>query len=324
MKRRHVLLRPDLVEHPQHRLVGAAVERAVERRDPGRDGGERVDVRRPDPADGARRAVLLVVGVEDEQDLERPLQDGVRLVPPADLERHVDEVADVVQVVARQDVREAVRVPEDVGGDGRQLRHQANALEVAPVRIVDVLGVRVEGRQGADRSEQHPHRVRVVPEALEELLDVRVDVRVVPDVLLPPVQLLGVRQLAFEQEECRLEERRLLRELLDRVPPVAQDPRVAVDVRDRAAAGRRVEVRRVVGHQPGVVVLGADLLEVRRPDRAVGDGQRVLVPGAVVGDRQRVLRHRSSPFLESTAGSFQIEASPRRAPSVQRRDARSE
>ena len=181
-----------------------------------------------------------------------------------------------------------------------QLRHQPDALEVAPVRIVDVLRVRIEGRQGTDRSEQHPHRVRVVPEALEELLDVRVDVRVVADVLLPPVELLGVRELAFEQEECRLEERRLLRELLDRIPPVAQDPRVAVDVRDRAAAGRRVEVRRVVGHQTGVVVLGADLLEVGRPDRPVGDGQRVLVPGAVVGDRQRVLRHRSSPFLEST------------------------
>ena len=42
----------------------------------------------------------------------------------------------------------------------------------------------------------------------------------------------------------------MLAELLDRIPAVLEDPRLAVDVRDRAATRRGVHVRRVVGHQP--------------------------------------------------------------------------
>ena len=80
---------------------------------------------RTDAAHGARRAVLLVVGVEDEEDLERPLQHGVRLVSSADLERHVHEVADVVQVVPRQHVRQAARVAEGERRDRRHLRDRA-------------------------------------------------------------------------------------------------------------------------------------------------------------------------------------------------------
>src|SRR5688500_20049264 len=41
-----------------------------------------------------------------EQDLERALQHQVRLVLAADAERHVDVVADVVEVVARELVRD--------------------------------------------------------------------------------------------------------------------------------------------------------------------------------------------------------------------------
>ena len=189
MKAGHVLDVADLVEHAQDGLVGAAVQRAVERRDAGRDGRERVDVRRADAANGARRAVLLVVGVQDQQDLERALQHRVRLVAAADLERHVDEVADVVEVVAREDVRQPARVAEDERGDRRELRHQPHALQVAVLGVGDLLRVRVERRERADRAEQHPHRVRVVAEALEELRHVRVHVGVEADVVLPALEL---------------------------------------------------------------------------------------------------------------------------------------
>jgi hypothetical protein len=61
---------------PQHRLVGAAVQRAVERGDAGGDRRVRVDLRGAHRPDRVRRAVLLVVGVEDEEDVERPLERG--------------------------------------------------------------------------------------------------------------------------------------------------------------------------------------------------------------------------------------------------------
>ena len=64
-------------------------------------------MRGADGPDRAGGAVLLVVGVQDEQDLEGALQHRVRLVLAPDAEGHVDEVADVVQVVPRELEREA-------------------------------------------------------------------------------------------------------------------------------------------------------------------------------------------------------------------------
>ena len=46
----------------------------------------------------------------------------------------------------------------------------------------------------------------------------------------------------------------MLAQLLDRDAAVPQLALVAVDPGDRAAAGGRVEERRVVGHQPEVVL----------------------------------------------------------------------
>src|SRR5205823_4434450 len=81
----------------------------------------------------------------------------------------VDEVPDVVELVSRQDVRQAARVAADVGGDRRQLRDQPDPLQVAVFGIGDVLRVGIEGRERPDGTEQHSHRVRVVAEALEAL-----------------------------------------------------------------------------------------------------------------------------------------------------------
>ena len=171
-------------------------------------------------------------------------------------------------------------MPEDVRGDRRELRHQADALEVAVLGIGDVLRVRVERRECAHRAEQHPHRVRVVPESLEKLRHVRVHVRVRAHVVLPPVELLGGRQLPLEQEIRRLEEARLLGELLDRVAAVAEDACVAVDVGDRAATRGRIQ-------EGGVEREQAELREIGGTDRAVLDRERVLAAGPVVDDGQR-------------------------------------
>ena len=190
---------------------------------------------------------------------------------------------------------------EDVGGDRRQLRDQPHALEIAVGRVGDVLRVRVEGREGADRAEQHPHRVRVVAEALQELVDVRVHVGVHPDVVRPLRELALGRELALEQEVGRLQEPGLLGDLLDRIAAVAEDAGVAVDVGDRAAARCRVQERRVVRHEP-LAVGARDLAQVGRADGAVHDRQRVLRAGAVVDDGEsvsaqvRCLLGRDSPY----------------------------
>src|SRR5204862_1462504 len=58
-----------------------------------------------------------------------------------------------------------------------------------------------------------------------------------------------------DEQVRRLEERRhvSLDELLDRDPPVAQDPLFAVDEGDLGLAGPGVRVAVVEGHEPGLV-----------------------------------------------------------------------
>ena len=178
-----VVDRLDPAQHPQHRLVGAAVQRAVEGGDAGGDRRVGVDVGGADRAHRVGRAVLLVVGVEDEEDVERPGEPRVGLVLDlGHLEQHREEVLGVGEVVVRIDVGQAHVVPVGERGERRHLGDQPDRRHVALLGVVDVLRVGVEGREGADRGEQHAHRVGVVAEALDELLDVLVDEGVVGDV----------------------------------------------------------------------------------------------------------------------------------------------
>ena len=104
---------PMRLQHPQHGLVGATVQRAVEGADAGRDGGVGVDLRGADRADRVGRAVLLVVGVQDEEHVERLDQARVGLeLLLAHLEEHREEVGGVAEVVVGVDVRLALRVAE--------------------------------------------------------------------------------------------------------------------------------------------------------------------------------------------------------------------
>ena len=61
----------DLLQHLDDGLVGATVERAPQGVHAGGDRGEQVGLARSDEANGRRRAVLTVVGVEDQQHVER-------------------------------------------------------------------------------------------------------------------------------------------------------------------------------------------------------------------------------------------------------------
>ena len=224
----------DPAQHPQHGLVGAAVERAVEgarrrRRPPSR--GRPAGAHR---ADRVGRAVLLVVGVQDEEHVERLDQARVGLeLLLAHLEEHREEVGGVAQVVVGVDERLALRVAERPGAQGRHLGDHPHDLHVAVVGVADVAGVGVERRQRADGGHQHAHRVRVVAESVHESLDVLVHERVVGDLVHPGVVLLLGGELALDQEIGHLEEVGLLRELLDRVAAVLEDALVAVDVGDR-------------------------------------------------------------------------------------------
>ncbi len=75
--------------------------------------------------------------------------------------------------------------------------------------------------------------MRVPREAGEERLEVLVQQRVLADLRIEVLELLGRRELAVDEQVRGLQERRVLGELLDGIAAVAQDTSVPVDERDR-------------------------------------------------------------------------------------------
>ena len=255
-----------------------------------------------------------MVGVQDEQHVEGLDQALVGLeLLLAHLEEHREEVGRVAQVVVGVDERLALRVPERPGAEGRHLGDHADDLHVPVVGVGDVARVRVERRQRADRGHQHAHRVGVVAEALHEGLHVLVHERVVGDLVHPRVHLRLGGERAVDEEVGDLEEAGLLRQLLDGVAAVLEDPLVAVDVGDRAATGRRVDEAGVVGGQAGQVVAHLDLAEVLGGDGPVGDRDLVVLAGAVVADGQGVFAGSFVAHVGSLLSSWGL-AQPSRDP----------
>ncbi len=104
----------NLLEHFQHRLVGAAVQRTPQRANPGRRAGEQIRPARRHHAHRRRRAVLLVVGVQQEDQVQRFDRLGLQvIILVRQREHHVQEVRRVLQfglrVNGRQPARFAIR-----------------------------------------------------------------------------------------------------------------------------------------------------------------------------------------------------------------------
>ena len=135
--------------------------------DAGRDRGEQVRVARADHAHGRGAAVLLVIGMHDQQQVQRLRRNpgSISYGSARHREHHVQEVLAVRQVVPRIDERLPDRLLVGVGGDRRQLGHQPMDRDLDLVRIVRVERVLIERRQRADHRAADRHRMRVAREA---------------------------------------------------------------------------------------------------------------------------------------------------------------
>ena len=154
---------------------------------------------------------------------------------------------------------------------------------MADLGVFDVLGFGIEGGQGPDARQEHPHGVGVIVEAIHEpLAEVLVDIGVVPDLVRPALELVNGRQLPMDEQVRHLQVRGLRRDLLDRVTPVAQDAGVAVEVGDGARRHRRRHERGVVEPDPR-----EQLAQLISRDTAVDDRDLDDLAAAIVGHRDR-------------------------------------
>src|SRR5439155_1155823 len=219
----------DLVDHQHHLLIGAAVQRPLEGAD-GR-GDRRVHVREGGGGDACRerRGVELVIGVQDQRDVEGLHGEGAGL--PA--EHHVEEVGRQVQLGIRRDgdLAAAQTLP---GGDQRgHLRGEPDRLtNLGLARLVVVVGIErgERGHAGA----KHLHRRRLLRQRAQQRdeLGRQPARRRRIQRLVEGVVLLLRRQRAEPEEVDDLLERGLGGEVVHVVAAVDQAAFAAVDEAD--------------------------------------------------------------------------------------------
>src|SRR5207302_1662598 len=103
-----------------------------------------------------------------------------------------------------------------------------------------------EAGERTDRRGHHRDRAGVIPESLDEALDVLVDEVAGPDLVQPRLVLPRGGQLPVDQQIRQLEEVRALAQRLDPVATVLENAGLPIDVRDRAATHGRARKARVV------------------------------------------------------------------------------
>ena len=105
--------------------------------------------------------------------------------------------------------------------------------------------------------------MRVAAETVEKARKLFVHHRVVGNVVNELGLFLGVRQFSIQQQIRDFEKITVLRQLLDRIAAIHQDPFVAVDIGDAGAAGGSRHEARIVGEMPGLRVKLADIDDAR-------------------------------------------------------------
>ena len=101
---------------------------------------------------------------------------------------------------------------------------------------MNIEGFVIEGRQGTDNPGHHRHRMGVVLESIEKLVEASVDHRVAGDRVLEIRQLLNVRKLRVQQQVTDLQKAAMLGELLNRVAAIGKLSIGSVQIGDGALA----------------------------------------------------------------------------------------
>jgi hypothetical protein len=286
----HVVLRGqvalvDLLQHGQHLHVGPAVQGPPQGADAGGAGGEQVGPAGADHAHRGGGAVLLVVGVQDQDQVQcLPHHIGADVLLVGLGEHHVQEVRHIAQRRVRVDVRQAPGVAEGVGGDGADLADEPRRRMAKLGRVLQLVELRVEAGEGVDHGREDGHGGRRAGEALELVLHPLVEVGVrVRSAGEGVVFRLG-RQGAADQQPGDLDEGGAVGELLDGDAAVAQDALLPVDVGDGALAAPGVAVARVQGDVAGALPQGADV-DGPLALAALDDGELVALPVQGQGGR---------------------------------------
>jgi hypothetical protein len=214
---------------------------------------EEIRLARGNHADRRGRTILLMIGMQHEDEVQRLHDLGLQIVITVrQREHHVQEVRCVVVFRLGINDRQSARLPISERRDRAHLGNQPRDLYLETVRVVGREQVGTETAGGVDHRGQNCHRVSRGGEALEMILHAFVQQLVFGEPLGKLPELVAVRQAAPDQQERDLDERRLLREFFDWDSAIPQDALFAVDEGDGAFAGTGIAVAVVEGDMAGL------------------------------------------------------------------------
>ena len=170
----------DAQQRFEHGLVCTAVERAPEGADAGTDTCVKVRLRTAHHTHRRRGAVLLVVGMHNQERVERLFHNRIRVVRARlTAEHHVQEVAAVAAFGFRVNERFADACLVGKRCDGADLGNKACGRELEGARDVFVV-VEARGKQahGVHDGTEDAHRVRARRHFAEEVQQVLVQERI--------------------------------------------------------------------------------------------------------------------------------------------------
>ena len=296
------------LEHLHDGGVGATVQRSGQGIDAGGERSKKVRAAGTNHAHGRGAAILLVVGVHQQNEVERLGDLGNRHIILIWLREHlVQEVIAERQVFGMKEWQ-AARMAVDHRADRADFgnSHRRREVELLEV-LLEIVGgeMRVMRREGTDDGRQHRHRGGIFRETLENLLHLRLDGGVGAQEVAENLPLFLARQFAVDDEVGGLDEIAVPGELVDRITAVAQDAVVAIQEGDGALARAGVAVALVVKNIAGVLaeVAGVDGVLALRP-RHHGTGDFLIVEleeGGLLHEGVKKLKEQKSGRLQSKA-----------------------
>ena len=206
-----------------HVFVGSAVQRTPQRTDGRRHGRVNIGKRRRRDARRKCRRIQLVLGVQDQRNIEGSRHHLIGFLAG----ERVEKVRGEPQFRIARHHRLPLAQPIETGDDGRGLRHQLHGF-LRGGSGLDVVGIGIRKRQHRNRGAQHMHR-RAFRIALQERFDLRRNraIRHQRGLQLIELRLLG--QLAVPQQVDDFLERGVLGQRLDTEALVAEQSRIAID-----------------------------------------------------------------------------------------------
>ena len=250
----HAVVAADRLQQLHHLLVGAAVQRPLERADRAGDGGVHVRQGGGDHAGGEGGRVHLVVGVQDQGNVERLCGGRAGLLTG----QHVQEVGRMRRAPGSGAIGSSPR---------RRRSYRATIVGIFAIRrvaLAKLASTAFEFLSGSSnesddtRGAQHLHRLGVIGQHVDHRGGLRRQLASVGQGRGERLQLGHGGQMPAQSQEAHLFVGGVLREVADVVPAVDQNAVLTVDRAQAAARNHHTFESTFVCHaRPSAVSLSA-------------------------------------------------------------------